>query len=171
MPWSYPLPRDGERSVRATDRPPRAILPGHMRGSHSDSHSSFWCFSDDPGQRFVVGFLGENTLLTPQPSAGRRYGPSAGGSAVGAGSSLLSGSSSGKRPDASGGSEAAAAAWGGIDAKPEADDYLHNPDPKRDRKVSLQIGFPGARHTAGCGRTVLTRRRATGAARSSPTEA
>ena len=26
--------------------------------------------------------------------------------------------------------------WGaGLDGSPEADDYLHNPDPKRDRKV------------------------------------
>jgi len=25
----------------------------------------------------------------------------------------------------------------GFDANPEADDYLHNPDPKRDRKVGL----------------------------------
>ncbi|KAK1925290.1 beta-glucan synthesis-associated protein-domain-containing protein [Papiliotrema laurentii] len=64
-----------------------------------------------------------------QQSNGRRYGPTASAAPIGSNAALLnSPSQTSKEQDEM--------AWGGFDHNnPEADDFLHNPDPKRDRKA------------------------------------
>lgn len=79
------------------------------------------------------GQNGEGGGHQRQPSAGRRYGPTASAAAVPPTAALL-GSAAASVSDKQGGF-ADTVGWGaGLDGNPEADDYLHNPDPKRDRK-------------------------------------
>ncbi|ORY27881.1 beta-glucan synthesis-associated protein-domain-containing protein [Naematelia encephala] len=68
-----------------------------------------------------------------QPGSTRRYGPTASTAPVGPNAALLGSPNTSVSDKQQFGQDTTA--WGqGLDSNPEADDYLHNPDPKRDRK-------------------------------------
>ncbi|KAK8858416.1 hypothetical protein IAR55_002643 [Kwoniella newhampshirensis] len=69
----------------------------------------------------------------PAPTSTRRYGPSVTSSPANQHSPMLGGESTGGQRNKQAFSDPLG--WGaGLSSDPEADDYLHNPDPKRDKK-------------------------------------
>ncbi|ORX40279.1 putative beta-glucan synthesis-associated protein SKN1 [Kockovaella imperatae] len=72
--------------------------------------------------------------LSHELSAARRYGPTASSAPVGPNAALLGSPAQSVSDRPPPGHDGGAPWTSGIDSNPEADDYLHNPDPKRDRK-------------------------------------
>lgn len=100
---------------------------------------------------FVFSYWWERfMLIIPQPSTPRRYGPRAAAAPIPASQSLLSPTSSiSDRPSfaqprssyavQSSSYQSDLTGYGGLDEGIEADDDLHNPDPKRGRRVSILL--------------------------------